>query len=94
LNARQAGHRDPEIAIFYADLHRRFEPIPGVRSATLSQSSIVNAGPRRALDPEAVNSERCMVCTHRPGAKQVKSMNQLVLTMLAEASGEAERKHS
>jgi len=44
LNARQAGHRDPEIAIFYADLRKRFESIPGVTSATLSQSSIINAG--------------------------------------------------
>jgi predicted permease len=44
LNARQAGHRDPEIAAFYADLRRRFESIPGVSSATLSQSSIVSAG--------------------------------------------------
>ena len=43
LNARQAGHRDPEIAIFYADLRKRFESIPGVIGATLSQSSIVNA---------------------------------------------------
>ncbi|HXA67850.1 MAG TPA: ABC transporter permease, partial [Bryobacteraceae bacterium] len=44
LNARQAGHRDPEIAIFYADLRKRLESIPGVSSATLSQSSIINAG--------------------------------------------------
>jgi predicted permease len=44
LNARQTGHRDPEIAIFYADLRKRFESIPGVIGATLSQSSIVNAG--------------------------------------------------
>ncbi len=44
LNAHQAGHRDPEIANFYADLRRRFESIPGVRSATLSQSSIIHAG--------------------------------------------------
>jgi predicted permease len=43
LNARQAGHRDPEIATFYADLRKRFESIPGVSSATLSQSSIINA---------------------------------------------------
>ncbi|MBA0087416.1 MAG: ABC transporter permease, partial [Acidobacteria bacterium Pan2503] len=40
LNARQAGHRDPEIATFYEDLRKRFESIPGVSSATLSQSSI------------------------------------------------------
>ncbi len=43
LNARQAGHRDPQIVTFYADLRKRFESIPGVSSATLSQSSIINA---------------------------------------------------
>jgi predicted permease len=44
LNARQAGHRDPEITTFYKDLRDRFESIPGVSSATLSQSSIISAG--------------------------------------------------
>jgi predicted permease len=44
LNARQAGHRDAEIATFYADLRKRFESIPGVSSATFSQSSIISAG--------------------------------------------------
>ncbi|MGC4051190.1 MAG: hypothetical protein QM757_17660 [Paludibaculum sp.] len=44
LNARQAGHRDPEITTFYANLRKRFESIPGVSSASLSQSSIVSAG--------------------------------------------------
>ncbi|HTX33816.1 MAG TPA: ABC transporter permease [Bryobacteraceae bacterium] len=44
LNARQAGHSDPEIATFYTDLRKRFESIPGVSSATLSQSSIISAG--------------------------------------------------
>ena len=44
LNARQTGHRDPEIATFYMDLRKRFESIPGVSSATLSQSSIISAG--------------------------------------------------
>ena len=43
LNARQAGHRDPEITTFYMDLRKRFESIPGVSSATLSNSSIINA---------------------------------------------------
>jgi len=43
LNARQAGHRDPEIATFYENLRKRFESIPGVRSASLSQSSIIDA---------------------------------------------------
>src|SRR5579864_4135596 len=44
LNARQAGHRDPEITTFYANMRKRLESIPGVSSATLSQSSIINAG--------------------------------------------------
>jgi len=44
LSARQAGHRDPEMTTFYADLRKRLESIPGVISATLSQSSIVSAG--------------------------------------------------
>jgi macrolide transport system ATP-binding/permease protein len=44
LNARQAGHRDPEMSTFYADLRKRFESIPGVSSSTLSQSSIISAG--------------------------------------------------
>src|SRR5690349_1188563 len=44
LNAREAGHRDPEISTFYAELRKRFESIPGVSSATLSNSSIINAG--------------------------------------------------
>jgi predicted permease len=43
LNARQAGHRGPEITTFYANLRKRFESIPGVSSATLSHSSIINA---------------------------------------------------
>jgi macrolide transport system ATP-binding/permease protein len=43
LNARQAGHRDPEIGTFYENLRKRFESIPGVSSATLSQSSIIEA---------------------------------------------------
>jgi predicted permease len=44
LNARQAGHHDPEITTFYANLRKRLESIPGVSSATLSQSSIISAG--------------------------------------------------
>src|SRR5258708_7866909 len=44
VNARQAGHRDPSIATFYADLRKRFESIPGVNSATLSHASIISAG--------------------------------------------------
>jgi predicted permease len=36
LNARQAGHNDPEIASFYSDLQNRFSSIPGVRRVSLS----------------------------------------------------------
>lgn len=43
VNAHQAGHRDPEIATFYADLQQRFEAIPGVSSATLSHASIISS---------------------------------------------------
>src|SRR5262249_48642736 len=44
LNARQAGHRDPEILTFYGGLRDRFTGIPGVREATLSHSSLIGAG--------------------------------------------------
>jgi macrolide transport system ATP-binding/permease protein len=44
LNARQAGHQDPEIIAFYTELQRRFSLIPGVRNATLSNSSLIHAG--------------------------------------------------
>ena len=44
VNARQAGHRDPEITTFYENLRQRFESIPGVSGATLSGSSIISAG--------------------------------------------------
>src|SRR4029077_14960398 len=44
LDARKAGHRDPEIAAFYGDLRKRFSEIPGVRSASLSDSSLIEAG--------------------------------------------------
>ena len=44
LNARQAGHRDPEMTTLYTNLRKRFESIPGVSSATLSRSSIISSG--------------------------------------------------
>jgi predicted permease len=48
LNARKAGHRDPEILAFYADLQTRVAAIPGVRGVTLAHSSLLGAG--RGLD--------------------------------------------
>jgi predicted permease len=41
VDARKAGHKDPEIAVFYADLRERFRAIPGVRNASLLQDSLV-----------------------------------------------------
>jgi predicted permease len=68
LNARQAGHRDPEIATFYGDLRKRFESIPGVSGATFSQSSIISAGHagatyRGAMKIGAVTIEGARVMT-------------------------------
>jgi macrolide transport system ATP-binding/permease protein len=42
LNARQAGHRDPEIISFYQELQERFAAIPGVRSATVANSPLLS----------------------------------------------------
>jgi predicted permease len=44
MNARQAGHRDPEIVAFYSDLLQRFRAIPGVRSATVSHWPLLGHG--------------------------------------------------
>ncbi len=44
LNARQAGHRDPEIASFYSDLQNQFGKVPGVRNVSLSHRSMIHAG--------------------------------------------------
>ena len=44
IDARKAGHKDPEIASFYGDLLNQFRAIPGVRNASLSNSPIIEAG--------------------------------------------------
>ena len=44
LNARQAGHRDPEIITYYSELQKRFSAIPGVRGASASHSSLLGEG--------------------------------------------------
>jgi predicted permease len=44
LDARQAGHRDPEILSFYTDLESRFAAIPGVLGATLANSPLIGDG--------------------------------------------------
>lgn len=49
LNARQAGHKDPEIATFYGNLRKRFAAIPGVRNASLGSESLIKAGSGRPI---------------------------------------------
>jgi predicted permease len=44
MDARQAGHRDPEIIAFYADLRKQFAAIPGVEVATMSDMLLVGQG--------------------------------------------------
>jgi macrolide transport system ATP-binding/permease protein len=44
MNARQAGHTDPEILNFYTDLQKRFAAIPGVRSATATHHQMIGQG--------------------------------------------------
>jgi macrolide transport system ATP-binding/permease protein len=44
MNARQAGHQDPEIVSFYSELQKRFSAIPGVRAATASDSPLLGEG--------------------------------------------------
>jgi predicted permease len=44
MNARQAGHKDPEILTFYSELQKRFSAIPGVRSATATHHQMIGQG--------------------------------------------------
>src|SRR5438309_9138121 len=44
VDARKAGHKDPEIAAFYGDLRKRLSAIPGVGDASLSEDSLIEAG--------------------------------------------------
>jgi macrolide transport system ATP-binding/permease protein len=44
MNARQAGHKDPEIVAFFSDLQKRFATIPGVRFASMSHYPMIGSG--------------------------------------------------
>jgi predicted permease len=44
VDARKAGHRDPEISAFYGGLRSRLAAIPGVRGASLGETSLITAG--------------------------------------------------
>lgn len=55
LNAPQAGHPQPRVADFYADLRRRLSDVPGVRDVTLSHASLIRAG---RAHPVTVDGQR------------------------------------
>jgi predicted permease len=44
MNARQAGHKDPEIVTFYNNLRTQFSAIPGVRAAGISNHILIGTG--------------------------------------------------
>ena len=44
MNARQAGHKDPEIITFYNELQKQFASIPGVRSASATHHQMIGQG--------------------------------------------------
>ena len=44
LDARKAGYGDQNIGAFYGQLLKTFSAIPGVRNASLSDSSLIEAG--------------------------------------------------
>src|SRR5262249_33725720 len=44
LNARQAGHKDPEIVAFYSSLQKQLSAIPGLRSVSLSNHTLLGNG--------------------------------------------------
>jgi len=44
VNARQAGHRDPEILSFYSDLKTHLAAIPGVVNVAMANSPLIGAG--------------------------------------------------
>jgi hypothetical protein len=44
MNARQAGHKDPEIVTFFSDLQKRFVMIPGVRDVAMAHHPMIGHG--------------------------------------------------
>ncbi|MPZ20689.1 MAG: FtsX-like permease family protein [Luteitalea sp.] len=44
VDARKAGYEEVEISAFYRDLYTRFTEIPGVRNASLGQTSLIESG--------------------------------------------------
>ncbi|HTB10011.1 MAG TPA: ABC transporter permease [Bryobacteraceae bacterium] len=44
MNARQAGHKAPEIVTFFSNLQKRFGAIPGVRDVAMSHYPMIGYG--------------------------------------------------
>lgn len=44
LDARKAGHKDPEIAAFYSGLRSELSALPGARGVTLSRDPLIGNG--------------------------------------------------
>ena len=44
MNAKQAGHKDPEIVTFFSNLQKRFGMIPGVRDVAMAHYPMIGHG--------------------------------------------------
>jgi predicted permease len=67
LNARQAGHHDPEIAEFYGNLRKRLATIPGVRDAGLAEGSLIGGETQLPISlPDAPRDEATRVLVVGP----------------------------
>lgn len=49
VNARQSGHRDPEISEFYFRLREQLAAIPGIRNASLARGSLIGGEDQRPI---------------------------------------------
>jgi predicted permease len=78
VNARQAGHGDPEILAFYEDLRARFAAIPGVRGATLSHASLLHAGRRLELRVEGTPAPETRILNTGPGFLSTMQIGMLL----------------
>src|ERR1051326_3151336 len=67
LNARQAGHREPEILAFYAELRKRLAAVPGVRNVTLAHASLLGAGRRLDLRVSGTPAPNTWILNTGPG---------------------------
>jgi predicted permease len=78
VNARLAGHRDPEIFAFYNDLQQQFSAIPGVRSASLSDLPLLGGGNRGTM-VNAPGAERKSTGILRVGSRFFTTMEIPIL---------------